>query len=305
MSQALQNPKNSTATFNLLSSSELDELDCKHTWLVKNVLVANEPGVIGGPKKALKTSVMVDLAISLGTGECFLGRFPVPRQRRVAVFSGESGKATLKGLAQAVCKAKGRRLDDDCLVDWEFRLPQFTVATDRKALRKALCARRIEVVFIDPLYLCLGGRRAISASNLYDVGPALAKMASTCLDAGATPIFIHHATKSAGKARGAHPLDLDDLAFSGIGEFARQWILLNRKEDFWPGSSRHQLLMSIGGSAGHSSCWDVEIENTTAGKSGSRCWKVKVGSTNPRVDDPNCVAKQKINGLYCPQGIEG
>jgi hypothetical protein len=266
-----------TPQFKLIDSAAFDELDCRHDWLVKDVLVKGEPGVIGGPKKVLKTSIMLELAISLGTGLPFLGRFAVPKQRRIAVFSGESGKATLQATARRICRSKDLKLAD-CQVDWEFSLPQFTSAEDRRALRAALRAARTEVVFIDPLYLCLGGS-SISASNMYEVGPALATLSKICLDAGATPILIHHATKAASKIpkTGAQPMDLEDLAFAGIGEFARQWLLVNRKLPYALGSGRHSLLMSIGGSAGHSSCWDLRIEEgNTAAALSKRSWKVIV-----------------------------
>src|SRR5262245_10097736 len=74
-------------------------------WLVEGILVAGQPGVLGGPKKALKSSLAVDLAISIGTGTPFLGRFAVPRRRRVALFSGESSRATLQDTARRVCAA--------------------------------------------------------------------------------------------------------------------------------------------------------------------------------------------------------
>src|SRR5436190_1675274 len=64
-------------------------------WDVEGVMVRGQPMVIGGPPKSLKTSLALDLAISLATATPFLGHFPVPKQRRVAVFSGESGRATV------------------------------------------------------------------------------------------------------------------------------------------------------------------------------------------------------------------
>src|SRR4051794_20840473 len=82
-----------------LTSADFAEADYSHKWLVRQVLVGGQPGVIGGPKKSLKTSIAVDAAVSVGTGTPFLGRFPVPRKQRVAFLSGESGPATLKDIA--------------------------------------------------------------------------------------------------------------------------------------------------------------------------------------------------------------
>jgi len=65
----------------LIDSQTCATTDYKQTWLVNGVLVAGQPALVGGPKKALKTSVMVDLAVSLGTGSRFLGKFDVQRDQ--------------------------------------------------------------------------------------------------------------------------------------------------------------------------------------------------------------------------------
>lgn len=248
--------------FNLIDSQAFNDMNCDLEWLIEGVLVKAEPGVIGGPKKTLKTSLMIEMAISLGTGKPFLGKFNVPKKVPVAVFSGESSKASLQNTARRIAASKGIELDGRCRIHWEFDLPRLLDSKDRNALRQAIRESGSKVVFVDPLYLCLNGAgQSVSVSNLYDVGPALRLFAKVCIGAGATPILLHHATKSAGRSSETpKPLDLEGLAFSGIGEFVRQWVLLNRRVEYGVGSGKHCLLMSIGGSAGHSDCWAVDID---------------------------------------------
>src|SRR5207247_2102540 len=106
-----------------------------------------------------------------------------------------------------------------------------------------------------------GSGRGASASNLYEVGPLLRRVGESCLAAGATPILVHHANKSvAKKTETQQPLDLDDLAFAGIGEYARQWLLINRRTPYMPGRGDNRLLLAVGGSAGHSGCWQVDVD---------------------------------------------
>lgn len=245
-----------------------------HDWLVPQVLVGGQPGLIGGPKKACKTSVALDLALSLGSGMPFLGKFVVPQQVRVAILSGESGVATLQDTARRVCDAKGVDLAA-CDVLWQTDLPCLSEPVDRERLQEGLAAAEVKVVMIDPLYLCLlGGQEKASATNVFEIGPLLLKAAKACLDAGATPLLLHHATKGAAKKTDAEPLDLEDLAFAGVGEFARQWLLLNRRQPYQPGSGFHALNLAIGGSAGHSALWSLDINEGKA--STPRGWQVRV-----------------------------
>jgi replicative DNA helicase len=261
-----------------LDSEQFSRESYPRGWLIENVLVRGQPGVIGGPKKSLKTSLVIDMAISLGTGKPFLNAFKVPRRVRVAVLSGESGGATVQETARRVCKAKGLKICD-CDILWSFDLPRLGVKRDVSGLKVFLEENEVQVAFIDPLYLCLrSGGQAVSPANLYEVGPLLRGVGQACLDAGTTLLLVHHANKSAGnKAGRSDPLDLNDLAFSGIGEYVRQWLLLSRREPYRPGSGRHRLLMSVGGSAGQSGCWAVEVcEGVLDGDFGRREWRTTV-----------------------------
>jgi replicative DNA helicase len=136
------------------------------------------------------------------------------------------------------------------------------------------------VVILDPLYLSLlerGGGR--SATNLFDMGRVLHDASDACLKAGATPIFVHHTGKVAGarKAQKGEALDLDDLAFAGIAEFARQWLLISRRRAYRLGSGEHQLWLSVGGSAGQSGLWGVDVVEGVLGEDfSSRRWDVTV-----------------------------
>jgi replicative DNA helicase len=168
---------------------------------------------------------------------------------------------------------------------WSFDLPQLGRITHVRRLAACLRDEQIRVLVLDPLYLSLlDGSNKVSASNLFEIGPHLRQIGRVCLDAGTTPLLVHHSTKGASKRTEQDtPLDLDDLAFVGVGEFVRQWILLSRRERYRPGSGEHQLLMAVGGSAGHSGCWTVDVkEGVLNATLGGRGWKVRTGLWNPQ-----------------------
>jgi hypothetical protein len=263
-----------------LDSAAFNAAAFTREWLIQGILVRGEPAVIGGPKKTFKTSLAVDMAISLGSGRPFLGKFRVPARRTVAVFSGESGAATMQDMARRICAAKHVRLDD-CTVHWCFDLPRLGHEGHRGKLGEILCDNKVQVVFIDLLYMCLlAGSKSVSPSNLYEIGPLLWAAARTCLDAGATPVFVHHATKSAAKQTSnetPRPLSLDDLTYVGVGEFVRQWLLVNRLGPFSMSNGRHELVVAAGGSAGHSGEWTVTIdEGRLDANMAGRGWAVSV-----------------------------
>jgi hypothetical protein len=87
-------------------------------------LVEGQVAVIGGPQKPLKTSISIDLAVSLASATSWLGHFNCSTVKRVAVISGESGPWALQYVAKRVCAAKGINLVDlgDNL-KWQFHLP--------------------------------------------------------------------------------------------------------------------------------------------------------------------------------------
>src|SRR5882757_5316618 len=46
--------------FNPIDLTMITSTDCREKWLASGIFVRNQPAVIGGPKKALKTSVALD-----------------------------------------------------------------------------------------------------------------------------------------------------------------------------------------------------------------------------------------------------
>src|SRR5262249_35484550 len=147
-------------------------------------------------------------------------------------------------------------------------------------LQRGLKERAIDVLIVDPLYLCLlagSGPTGPKAENLFDVGPLLLAIAQACLSIGVTPVLAHHTKK--GSSASLKPLDLDDLAYSGVAEFSRQWLLLSRREEYEPGTGIHRMLLNVGGSAGQSGLWALEIAEGVIGEDFTgRKWEVAVAT---------------------------
>jgi hypothetical protein len=267
----------------LIDSATFDKAKYELEWEIENVLVARQPCILAGPKKSLKTMIGVEVGVSLGTRQRFLGTFWVPRQRRVLMLSGESGQAVLQSAAREVAASKGKSLPE-CDILWGFRLPQLSNAQHLDVLRRALEKHRVNVLLFDPLYLAMlagEGAQNYSAANLYHMGPLLLAVSRACLDVGCTPVLFHHF-----KLTRADPYaepQLEDLAYAGVQEFARQWILLGRRSPFDPEDpdGKHELWLSAGGSAGHSLVRAVDVyEGKIDHHFKGRTWKVEVMTPN-------------------------
>jgi len=261
-----------------IDSQTFVDTDYQQEWLVRNILVKDQPAIIGGPRKSLKTSILVDLAVSLAGGVPFLQRFPIEFKWRVGVISGESGERTLQETFLRVCRSKA--VCDPALlkVFWFFRMPHLSDAEHLEMLYSEIQDHELEAIIFDPLYLgLLAGNTDAQASNLYHIGPLLARLCETCLDAGATPILAHHTRKQLNDPY--HAPELEDLAFAGVQEFARQWLLIGRREKYEPGTGQHRLWLNVGGSAGHSGSWAVDIdEGQLRANFTGRRWNVQVRS---------------------------
>lgn len=233
--------------FDLIPSDEFALGDYRPEWLIQNVLVRGEPCTVAGPSKALKTSLLVDAGVSLAAGVPFLNdaKFPVPYRRRVVIASGESGKSTLRDAARRVSRSKGLELRSlGKSLRWLFTLPVLSDVRSVRALAAKLAGVQADVVLIDPFYLCLG---EVDAKNLMEVGDVLRPVTETLAKAGTTLVLAHHANRQMPVGQ---PMEQTNLAFSGLEQFTRQFVLINRRT-LYRGDGRHELVMRMGGSAGH------------------------------------------------------
>ena len=259
--------------FRLLSMAELDSSDFSADYVVEGVLARGELCVIGGMYKTLKSSIALDLLLSITSGVDFLGRFRVLRMVHAVYFLGEGHGCFAQGVGRRVAQDKGITLADVEGAYLGTDLPNLDNGGDLAEVARVIKRQRAEFAGFDPLYLGLGdsGDRA---SNVFVVGQRLAAVQRACQAAGATPIIIHHLRK--GRIE-TDPATLSDLAQAGAAEFAGQWLLLNRTclyDEANPGV--HELRLAVGSRLGHSSAWGLHIEEGTPGGLCGRSWRPEV-----------------------------
>lgn len=261
----------------LMDSRDFANADFRTAFLVENVLVEGQPAVIGGRSKTLKTSIAVDLAVSLGSGTPFLNKWEAT-QVPVAVWSGESGAATLQETARRVADAHAVDLAD-CNIAWGFSLPKLARGDHLEHFERVIVDRGIRLAIVDPLYLSLlSVDQDVNPGNVYAMGGILQPLSDLATRAGVTLVVLHHFRKT-GTVNPDEPCPLEELAQAGIAEWARQWLLLQRREPY-ASDGAHRLWLRSGGSAGHGGLWALDIDEGLISDTSGRHWDVEVSTVD-------------------------
>lgn len=248
-----------------ITAAELEAMDVGLEYLVQGTLVHDQPCVIAGPSKAMKTTVSVHLALSLASGEDLFGQLMVYKPCRVFLLSAESGQATIQETQRRIAAAMDVDLAGLPLF-YSDRVPRFDDVGEMADLCRWIEGEGVGVCIIDPLYKCLDGE---DPWNLSKQGRLLADTTEQILSVGATPIFVHHSVKRLDH----EPMEITDVRDSGCVEFMRQWILINRREKY-EHNGQHRLWFGCGGSAGHSGLWALDIDEGQTRAAQGRTWAV-------------------------------
>ena len=260
-------------TFAPLTLAELMTKNISVEYLIRRILAEGQPLLLAGPVKSMKTSIMLDLCLSLATGTPFLDFFEVERKIMVGVFSGESGMPTIGETLRRI--ARRRRIDPndvDTLI-LSDHVPRLSNTSHLDAISGLIIKHDLKLVAIDPAYLALDGTEA---SNLMIVGQQLRAISDLCQDHGVVLLLCHHTKKGSGND--FQPLQLTDAAWAGFAEHCRQWILINHRERYDHATAIHHLWMSVGGSSGHGGLYAVDIDQHRNDRTGNRRWHVTVAT---------------------------
>jgi len=232
-------------------------------YLIPGILVKGQPCIVAGPEKCLKTTILLDLAVSLASESYFLGHYRVQRPCNVLIMSGESGEATLRRNLHTMTSRWGRVSDKR---HWPKRLslcdavPRFDDKRHLAELRELLEVHEAEVLIVDTAGGAMPGDKMSASFHNYEL---CARVAEVCKEFGTTFLLAHHT--AARLTCGAVP-QLSDISYAGFKEFFRAWIMVNRRKPYEidDGPRVHELWINAGGSAGHSTMFGVTANEGTA-----------------------------------------
>lgn len=268
-------PGRTTSTYDLepVPYAQLWETLEEERYLVDKILVEGQPTIFGGPSKSLKTSVALDLAISVASGVPFLGRFEVPEPGAVFFISAESGRKTISQVVQTIGRVRGLDAESYVELTMSFKAPNLSDPGHLAAVERQLKEWPTKLLILDPAYMLLGVSGDAS-KNLFMMGEILGTIADMCQSCGTTMMLLHHTNKQP-KGQNGNPLTIEDLAYSGFAQFLRQYVLISRLKPYEEGTHKHEMQLSVGGSAGHSGRWEfVADEGSPMDPIVGRKWEI-------------------------------
>lgn len=180
-------------------------------FLARPVWPGDAHGIIGAENKAGKTWAILDMAVTVASGNSWLGQYPCDRPGSVLVFLGEGGERKMIRRARAVAHFYGTRIED-LPIRVCHRVPQLGYEHHVAFVAAELEAHPAVLVIVDPLYLAAKGAKA---SSLFEMATVLEPIQALCQKAQAALVVVHHWNKTGtGK-------DRDRFSGAGSAEWGR------------------------------------------------------------------------------------
>src|SRR5262249_1431118 len=142
---------------------------------------------------------------------------------------------------------------------------------------------RVRLLIVDPLYTFFRAH-GLDPDEPFKLARSLLWVQHACENLGCTLLVVHPTSKGSGSRLFGSPPSLEDLAYGGFDDLARQWLLVNRRNPYVLGTGKHQLVVSGGGHDGRSGYWHVDIDEGIVDPTqpGGRRWDVQVKPANSK-----------------------
>jgi hypothetical protein len=120
-------------------------------WLVRDLWTSAAVGVIGGPPKAAKSWLGLDLSLSVASGTACLGRFEVDAPGPVLVYLAEDSLPQVRNRVAQLCEHRRLSIAELDLHVVTAPSVRLDAERDRRALDATLSALRPKLLLLDPL----------------------------------------------------------------------------------------------------------------------------------------------------------
>lgn len=182
----------------------MGSLDSAPGWLVEGFWMKASHGIVAGEPKSFKSTLILDLAVAVASGEPFLGEYKVNGSGPVIYIQNENSKWIMKDRLEKIAMSKGLigevELDDPIRVEWAPDFPLYMInqqnclLTDplhQKLIEKTIETYKPKLIILDPLYLMFDGD--INSSK--ELNPVLSWLLEIRFKYNCGVILIHHWNK--------------------------------------------------------------------------------------------------------------
>lgn len=161
-------------------------------WLIQDLWTAEAVGIIGGPPKACKSWLALDLAVSVASGSPCLGVFPVRATGPVLLYAGEDSASSLRFRLESIARARHldfAHLEVGVITTASLRLDR---PQDQERLQATVALHRPKLLVLDPLIRVHGADENASGPMAALLGFFRALQRQTA----AAIALVHHARKT-------------------------------------------------------------------------------------------------------------
>lgn len=192
----------------VVRASDLEAPDPKEArWLIESLWGAGAVGVLGGPPKACKSWLALEMAVAVASGKLCLGRYAVMSPGPVLVYAAEDAPIQVRERLASLAQARGTDfgpLEVRLILDPELRLDR---PEDLARLRLTLDRHRPRMLVLDP-YVRL---QSSDENNATDVARVLGALRVLSREFACAILVVHHARKNGGAE--------DGQSLRGSGDF--------------------------------------------------------------------------------------
>jgi hypothetical protein len=213
--------------FDVVQAAQLETACGQNPWLIDQLWMSEAVGILGGPPRAYKTWLALEMAVSVASGQPCLGMFPVPQPGPVLLYAAEDSASSLRSRLESIARVRNsdfNHLDVRVITADRLRLDQ---SDDQQRFRATLAIHQPRLVILDPLVRihCADENASNAVAALLGYFRALQR----CFHAAI--LLIHHSRKDPSAGSG--------LSLRGSSDFyawTDSLLFLQRRRD------QHHLL---------------------------------------------------------------
>lgn len=175
----------------VVQASNLKMSDPADQWLIENLWLREGVGIIGGPPRAYKSWLALDMAVSVASGSPCLEVFPVRCSGPVLIYAAEDSESSLRSRLESL--ARNRQIDfahlDVRVITAD--LLRLDLPDDQRRLEATIALHQPKLLIIDPLVRIHGADENASGPMAALLGYFRALQRKNAL----AIILIHHSGK--------------------------------------------------------------------------------------------------------------